>query len=74
MSSMQDYLRLRNGAIHVYDLGPRAVGELLSEIGERFGATPEILDILDDWRANLAPEVVEAVGGRRFPKLLRAVK
>lgn len=72
MTPMSDYLRLRSGSIHVHELGPRAVGELLHEIGQRFGATPEILDLLDDWRA-LNPETLRALGGDQFPRQLRAV-
>ena len=72
MSNMNNYLRLRRGAIHLHNLGPRPFGHFLLELGERLSATDEILDALDEWQA-LNPDVVRELEGHSFPRLMRAV-
>jgi hypothetical protein len=61
-----DILRLQRGAEHVHTLGPRAVAELLAQVAREGRDLPGTLDLLDDWRAGLSPEMIRAAGGDRF--------
>ena len=63
-----DTLRLRRGAEHVHTLGPRAVAELLAQVAREGRDLPGTLDLLDNWRAGLSPELVRAAGGDHFPR------
>ena len=59
-------LRFRRQVERVHALGPRAVAELLAEIGaER--AIQTIIDTKLDRYAKLDPAAIEAAGGDRFP-------
>ncbi len=59
-------LRFRRQVEHLYGLGPRAVGELLAEIGaERSIRT--VIDRKLNKYAQLRPEALRAAGGDRFP-------
>jgi hypothetical protein len=71
-------LRLQRGAEHLYACGPRAIAEMLSELGEAKGVTPEILTLLDAWRG-ISPAAFRAVldtccGGRDFPPSVSVVQ
>jgi hypothetical protein len=55
------------GAEHLHRLGPRAIAELLLEVGERGGCVDDMLDVLGRYRHGLTPELLRAVGGDRFP-------
>jgi len=59
-------LRLRHGAEHVCQLGPRAVFELLAELAMAHDCGPDVLDRLDRYCA-ITPETLRALGGDRFP-------
>jgi hypothetical protein len=60
-------LRLQRGAEHLHALGPRATAELLAEVGDRIGGMPCILGLLGEYQQRLAPEMLRAAGGHRFP-------
>jgi hypothetical protein len=68
----RDRIRLQRGTQHLVQLGPRAVAELLAEIGNDSRCLGNILDRLDAWR-EMTPEVVAATGGDRFPPFLTIV-
>ena len=51
----------------VVGCGPRPVAELLIEMLEDVGASPEALDRLERW-AKIDPKTVRQVGGRDFPR------
>ena len=51
----------------LHSLGPRAVGELLAEIGEQRGIRTFIDTRLEAY-ARLDPEVVRKLDGDRFPR------
>ena len=58
-------LKFRRQVKHLHQLGPRAVGELLAEIG----AERSIMTLIDqkiDTYATLDPKVLEATGGDGF--------
>jgi len=63
-----DALRLQRGAEHVHRLGARAVAELLAQVANERRDLPAVLELLDDWRAGLSPELLHAIGGDRFPR------
>jgi hypothetical protein len=67
-----DALRLERGAAHLVRLGPRAVAELLSQIGATHNCTSDILDVLDTFRS-LTPQMLRCTGGDRFPVRLQVV-
>jgi len=70
---MTDNPRFRRLADHVVGLGPRAVAELLSEIGEAHGIEGDILDRLQRY-ARLDSGMLAVTGGDRFaPMPLRAI-
>lgn len=73
MSAPSALLRLRRGSEHLHDLGARATFEYLLEVGQACECTDQIVALLDEWR-RLDPETLRALGGDRFPPLLRAVK
>jgi hypothetical protein len=60
-------LRLERGVEHLFRLGPRAVAEFLIAISAECGGLPAILDLIDEYRCRLTPEMVRAAGGDRFP-------
>jgi hypothetical protein len=60
-------LRLQRGAEHLHRLGPRAIAELLAEIGHRADCLDDVLEVLGRYRAGLTPELLRQVGGDRFP-------
>ncbi len=60
-------LRLQRGAEHLHRLGPRAIAELLAEIGHQAGCMDDVLEVLGRYRAGLTPELLRLVGGDRFP-------
>ncbi len=62
-----DTLRLQRGAEHVHQLGARAVAELLAQVAREGRDLPRTLDLLDDWRAGLTPDMLRAAAGDRFP-------
>ena len=58
-------LRFRRQVERLHHLGPRAVAELLAEIGAERGITT-IVDRKLDRYAEIDPAAIEAVGGERF--------
>lgn len=66
--AVSDTLRLERGAEHVHKLGARAVAELLAQVAREGRDLPATLDLLDDWRAGLSPEMVHVTAGDRFPR------
>ena len=60
-------LRFRRQVERIYRLGPRAVGELLAEIGERHLCRTYIDQRIEAYAA-LDPETVRALGEREFPR------
>jgi hypothetical protein len=60
-------LRLQRGAEHLHRLGPRAIAEVLAEIGRQAGCMDDVLELLGQYRARLTPELLHQVGGDRFP-------
>ncbi|MCK8786747.1 hypothetical protein M0638_20455 [Roseomonas sp. NAR14] len=72
MSAAVTDVRLRRGAELICRLGPRAVAELLAELGERYGITTEVVDRLGVY-ARLDPAVLRAAGGDRFPPQVQQV-
>ena len=67
MTGAADALRLQRGAQHLYDLGPRAVAEMVAHVAREGLDLPGVLDLMDQWRDGLTPELVRAAGGDRFP-------
>lgn len=66
-------LRFRRGSEHMHRLGPRAIAELLAEIGAAHGITGDVLERLEAWR-RLRPETLAAVlGGQQFPPTVQPV-
>ena len=66
-------LRFRRNVQHLHSLGPRAVGELLAELGREHAVRTAIERKLDRY-ARLTPEQIETVGGEDFsPAPLRVV-
>lgn len=61
-------LRLQRGAEHLHRLGPRAVAEFIGAIGNDHRCLPDMLDLLDQWRERLSPEMLRGGGGDRFPR------
>ena len=59
-------LRRQRQIQKVHGLGPRALDELLIEIGTEFGITAIIEQKIEQY-ATLDPEAVRLVGGDRFP-------
>ena len=59
-------LRFERDVAHLHRLGPRAIGELLREIGARYQCRPWIERRLVQF-ARLDPEIVRALHGDRFP-------
>jgi hypothetical protein len=72
MSAAVTDLRLRRGAEHLCRLGPRAVAELLAEIGTRHGIQNDLLRSLAAYR-DLTPGVIRVVDGDTFPPYLSEV-
>ena len=67
-------LRFRRRVERLHRLGPRAVGELLAELGAELSIT-SIIDQKLDTYADLDAEDIEATGGNRFwPLPLREVR
>ena len=62
-----DDLRFHRHVERLHALGPRAVGELLLEIGELRACRTFIDQRLDAYAA-LDPETVKAVDGDKFPR------
>ncbi len=58
--------RFRRQVEHLYSLGPRAIAELLAEIGAERGIRTVIDQKLDRF-CQLRPEALSAAGGDRFP-------
>lgn len=59
----------RRGCEHLAVLGPRAVAELLIEIGAAHGCSHDIARRLESYR-HISPAVLAAVGGCEFPRLI----
>lgn len=59
-------LRFRRHVRHLHSLGPRAVGELLAEIGREHAIRTAIEQKLERY-ARLTPEQIGTVGGEDFP-------
>lgn len=57
----------RDLVLHLHDLGPRAVGELLAELARTHGIRDDIDQRLERYGA-LDPRMVETVGGREWSK------
>ena len=57
-----DEVRLHRGAEHLHKLGPRALAEFLSELGNRIGGGPACLGLLNEY-SRLSPGQVRAAGG-----------
>ncbi len=68
MTGGADALRLQRGAEHLHRLGPRALAELLAQVAREHRDLPAVLELLDDWRAGLSPELLYAAGGDSFPR------
>jgi hypothetical protein len=66
-------LRLDRGCEHLQALGARALAEMLCELIGLTGCGHEVLDLLADY-GRLSPEIVQAVGGDRFPRRLLSVR
>ncbi len=70
-----DRLCLRRGAEHLFTLGPRALGELLTELAQRPGNASYVLDRLASYW-DLTPGMMWAAGGDRtlrcVPRLVPA--
>lgn len=60
-------LRLERGAAHLHALGPRAIAELLAEVGHRVGGMPCILELLTEYQEHLTLAKLRAAGGLEFP-------
>jgi len=58
-------LRFRRRVLRLHNLGARAVGEMLAELGAERGIQTIIDQKLDTY-GGLNPEVLEAVGGDDF--------
>ena len=54
----------RSNVTHLWLCGPRAVGELLAELGASRLVRTEIETLLRRYRRRLAPETVAALAGR----------
>ena len=67
-----DRLRLERGARRLHALGPRAVAELLAEVGRHTGAQPFILARLAAY-GRLTPALVRAAGADGFTPSVRLV-
>ena len=66
-------MRFRHQVLRLHRLGPRAVGELLAELGAERGIRT-IVDRKLDTYAGLDPEALEITGGDKFwPAPLRKV-
>jgi hypothetical protein len=65
-------VRLQRAAEHLCELGPRAVGELLLEIGHETDALPLVVARASAYQ-RLRPDVLKAIGGDRFPRRLTLV-
>ena len=72
MSAAVTDLRLRRGAEHVCRLGPRALAELLAEIGAQHGIHDEIVRALAAYQ-RVTPGMLRAAGGDRFPVQIQEV-
>ena len=67
-------LRLQRGVKHLHLLGDRATAEFLAEVAHRIGGMPAILRLLAEYQQRLAPGMLRATGGDRFPtRRLRVV-
>jgi len=60
--------RLVRGAVHLHNLGARAMAEFLCTIGEQTGGMHAILALLFEYECRLTPSMLRAVGGDRFPR------
>jgi hypothetical protein len=65
-------VRLQRAAEYLCELGPRAVGELLLEIGHETDALPLVVERASAYQ-RLSPDVLKALGGDRFPRRLTVV-
>ncbi len=59
-----DAARLHRGSEHLHRLGPRALAEFLTELGNRIGGTPACLRLLNEY-GRLSPGQVRGAGGDR---------
>ena len=66
-------MRFRRQVLHLHRLGPRAVGELLAEIGAERGIQTVIDQKLDTY-AEIEIEALEAAGGDDWPILPRRTR
>ncbi len=67
IDDLVDRLRFHRQVEKLYRLGPRAIGELLAEIGEQRGIQTFIEQRLAAYAA-LDPEVVRELDGVQFPR------
>ena len=62
--------RFQRGADYLHSQGERALGHFLAELAEYHGIEADTVERLDEWYRRLSPELVAAVGGDRWPRLL----
>jgi len=64
---LHDERRLRLGSEHLIKLGPRLLTNFLMQLVQERRDLAGLLELLDQWRARLTPEMVRASGAHRFP-------
>lgn len=72
VSRLRDNMRFRRLSEHLYGLGPRPVGEFLSEIADTHGLHDEILEALELYSA-IPAEFIHANGGDKWPDAFSVV-
>ena len=65
-------LRRQRHVAHLHRLGPRAMDELLREIGAKHACMTLIESLLEEY-TRLDPEAVAAAGGYQFPEPLAVI-
>jgi hypothetical protein len=61
-------LRRQRAVERLHELGPRALGEFLSELARRNpGMAGDLSELLEAYTARLTPSLLRAVGGDQFP-------
>ena len=67
VTDLVDNLQFQRQVEKLHNLGPRAIGELLAEIGEQ-RSCQTFIDIRLSAYAALDPELVKALDGDEFPR------